>query len=140
MGYADMSVFTADAKEQNPDEVVRATYSSGKLVELTDQVEPESGDWLVVDEYTSSDSGLTLRRTNLFAQSGLKIVEETSIQGGKAEPFHVLSTTTVDGKQAEAPNVDMPDVPVMTSLSGTPFLAVISQMRKQSASKLCKAF
>jgi hypothetical protein len=139
-GYTEMVQFTSDVMELKPAETVGATYSSDKLLEVTYQIEPQSGDWIVVDKYTPADGGLTLRRANLLAQNNLQIVEETSIHGGKAEPFHVLSTTTLDGKKAEASNVDLPDVSVRTGFSGEPFLAVVSEMRKQSVSKLCKTF
>ncbi len=121
--YTDEAKFTSDVKELKPAETVRATYSAAKLVKLTYQVEP---------------GGLTLRRANLLAQQNLQIVEETSIQGGKAKPFRLLSTTTLDGKKAAASTVDLPDVSVRTSFFGTPLLEVVSETERQSVSKLCK--
>ena len=139
-GYADMAEFTSDVKNRTPTESARATYASDKLIEVTYQVAPESGDWVVVDKYTPANDQLILRRANSLAQDNLRIIEETSIHGGRVEPFHILSTTTLDGTKAEAPsNIDLPSVSVITDLSKTAFLTVVAEMRRQSISKLCRA-
>jgi hypothetical protein len=140
-GYTNMDEFTSDVKELNPTESARVTYSSDKLTEVTYQVEPESGDWVVVDKYTPSKDTLILRRANLLAQDNLQVIEETSIHAGKVDPFRIVSTTTLDGKKVEgSPGVDLPPVSVKTGLSAMPFLAVVADMRRQSIPKLCKAF
>jgi len=139
-GYADTTEFTSDVKNLKPTESARATYSSDKLIEITYQVAPESGDWVVVDKYTPSNDRLILRRANLLTQDNREIIEETSIHGGKVEAFRVVSTTTLDGKTAEASGVDLPSVSVKTDLSETSFVAVVTEMRRRSVSKLCKAF
>ena len=141
-GYTDMNEFMSDAEKMRPkpEESAKVTYASDKLIEVLDQVTPQSGDWVVIDKYTPSNDQLILQRANSLAQDNLRIIEETSIRGGRVEPFHVLSTTTLDGKKAEASsNVDLPSVPVITDLSGTPFLAVVAEMRRQSISKFCRA-
>jgi hypothetical protein len=139
-GYTDMAEFTSNVKNRTPTESARATYASDKLIEVTYQVGSESGDWVVVDKYTPASDQLILRRANSLAQDNLRIIEETSIRGGRVEPFHVLSTTTLDGTKAEAPSsIDLPSVSVITDLSKTPFLAVVAEMRRQSISKLCRA-
>jgi hypothetical protein len=141
-GYTNMDEFTSDVGKMRPkpEESAKITYASDKLIEAINQVEPQSGDWVVIDKYTPAKDQLVLRRTNLLTQDSLQIIEETFIRGGRAEPFQVLSTTTLDGEKAESSGVDLPSVPVKTDLSGTPFLAVVVEMRKQSISKLCKAF
>ena len=124
-----------------PAETVRVTYSADKLTDLTYQVEPESGDWVVVDTYTPSGDGLVLRRANLLTQPNLEVIQETTIRGGKAAAFHLVNVTTLDGKKADesdASNIDYPNVPVMTDLIETPFVAVVSQMRRQAVPTLCK--
>jgi hypothetical protein len=139
-GYTNRDEFTSDAKNRTPTESAKATYASNKLIEVTYQVTPESGDWVVVDKYTPTNDQLILRRANSLAQDNLRIIEETSIHGGRVEPFHVLSTTTLDGKKVEASSsVDLPSVSVITDLFGTPFLAVVAEMRRQSISKFCRA-
>jgi hypothetical protein len=138
-GYTDMAEFTSDVKNRTPTESARATYAFDKLIEVTYQVGSESGDWVVVDKCMPANDQLILRRANSLAQDNLRIIEETSIHGGRVEPFHVLSTTTLDGTKAEAPSsVDLPSVSVITDLSKTPFLTVVAEMRQQSISKLCR--
>ena len=117
-GYADSTEFEADVKKRNPTESARVTFSSDKLIEVTHQLSAESGDWVVLDEYTPSNDRLFLRRTNLLVQPpGFQIIEETSIHGGRVEAFHVVSTTTPDGKTVDASNADIPAVSVVTNLS-----------------------
>ena len=62
-GYADMAEFTSDVKNRTPTESARATYASDKLIEVTYQVAPESGDWVVVDKYTPANDQLIGRPT-----------------------------------------------------------------------------
>lgn len=138
-GYSDSQEFKSEADKLKPTESARVTYSSGKLTELTYQVEPESGDWIVVDKYTPSDNDLLLRRANLLAQQNLQVIQSVVIRGGKAGPLHVVSVSTLQGEKAEAPsNIDFPDVPVRTSLSSVPFMTVVAEMRSRSMPKLCK--
>ena len=141
-GYTNMAEFTSDVGKMRPkpEESAKVTYASDKLIEVTYQVEPQSGDWVVIDRYTPAKDQLILRRTNLLTQDSLQIIEETSIRGSRVEPFHVLSTTTLDGTKANASGIDLPSVPIKTDLSGTPSLIVVAEIRQQSISKLCKAF
>jgi hypothetical protein len=139
-GYTDTAAFTSDIKKLDPTESARVTYSAGKLIEVTYQFAPESGDWVVVDKYTPSNDGLILRRANLLTQDNLQVIEETSIRRGKLEPFRVVSTTTLDGKKAEASPIDLPRVSVKTNFSEMPFWSVVAEMRRRAIPKLCKQF
>lgn len=141
-GYTDNAEFMSDVKNLGPTETARATYTSGVVSEATYQVEPESGDWVVVDKYTPSSGGLVLRRANLLTQENLQIIEEATIHAGKAGSFRTLSTTTLDGKKPQAPDpsIDLPTVPIRTSFADMPYVTVAAEMQKQSVSKLCKAF
>jgi hypothetical protein len=65
-GYSDMTEFESEADNLKPNESARVTYSSGKLTELTYQVESESGDWIVIDTYTPLHNEMLLRRANLL--------------------------------------------------------------------------
>jgi hypothetical protein len=140
-GYANMDRFISDLKEQQTTETARVTYSSDKLTEVTYQVEPESGDWMIVDKYTPSKDGLVLRRANLLTQDNIQVIQETSIHGGKIDPFRVISTATLDGKKVEgSSSLDLPNVSVRANLSEMPFVDVVADMRRQSILKLCKTF
>ena len=136
--YKDPAEFKSAAATLKPTESARVDYESGRLADLTYQVEAESGDWIVVDKYTPSKGDILLRRANLLAQENLQVIQEAAIHGGKAGDLHVVSVTTLEGKKAELSNVDFPAVPVKTSLSTLPFVQLIAEMRSRSAGKLCK--
>ena len=136
--YSDEANFQAEVTNLKPIESARITYTADLLVELTYQVEAESGDWIVVDKYTPTDVGSVLRRANLLAQDNLQVIQEGVISGGIVGPFRVVSVSTLDGQKAELTNVDFPEVAVKTDLSATPFIQIVSEMRDRSLGKLCK--
>lgn len=127
-GYSNEEAFKADVESQKPTESARIVFSSGKVKELTYQVQPESGDWIVIDKYTSTPDGMILKRANLLAQENLQIIQNSTIKGSKASPFKMESITTLDGKKAKASNVDYPEVPVMTNPSKLPFMGLVKQL------------
>jgi hypothetical protein len=138
-GYSDTTEFRLEADKMKPTYSARVTFSSDKLTELTYQVEPESGDWVVVDKYTPSGDEVLLRRANRLTQENLEVIQSAVIRGGKAEPLRVVSITTLDGGKAEgARSIDFPDVPVKTSLTRIRFLTVVAEMQSRSISKVCK--
>ena len=140
-GYRDSTAFKSDADSLQPLESARITYSSDTLTELTYQVAAESGDWIVSDTYTPSDTAILLRRANHWAQSNLQVVEDATIRHGKTAPFRIVSATTLEGKKAEAADtadIDLPGVPIWTSLSAIPFMTVVAEMRNRSIATLCK--
>jgi hypothetical protein len=137
-GYSDVSAFKSDADKRTPTESARVTYSAGKLLELMYQLEPESGDWIVIDTYTPSNDEVLLRRANLLTQQNLQIIQRTVIHDGKVEPLRVAGVTTLDGKKTKASNIDLPDVPVRSNLARIPFMSVASEMRSRSLSNFCK--
>ena len=142
-GYTNQSEFKIDAAKLQPSETVRVTYSSGRLAEVTVQMEPESGDWVTVDQYKLSENGILLRRANLLVQPQLEVIETTIVRGGKWKPFHIVHVTTLDGKKARAPSnlgdyMPSVPVPVITDLPGTPFMKIVVEMRRRSVDKLCK--
>lgn len=137
--YKSPSDFQAEVEKVKPTDSARVTFAAGKLVELTYQIEAESGDWIVVDKYTPKDDGAVLRRANLLAQENRQVIQETAIRGGKADPFHVVSVSTLDGKKAElSPTANLPEVPVGTNLTAIPPVQIVVQLRSQSIGKLCK--
>jgi len=137
-GYSEEAEFKSEADKLKPTETARITYSPDRLLELTYQVEPESGDWIVIDKYTPSGDEILLRRASLLTQSNLQVIQDTTIRQGKAEPFRIVNITTLDGKKAETSDIDFPSVPVRTNLSSTPFVALAAEMRSRSLATLCK--
>jgi hypothetical protein len=137
--YKSPTDFKAKAESVKPTDSARVTFTADKLTELTYQIEAESGDWVLVDKYTLNDGGAVLRRANLLAQANLQVIQETSIRGGKADPLHVISVSTLDGKKAElSPDVDLPEVPVKTDLLAIPPVQVVAQLRSQAVGELCR--
>jgi hypothetical protein len=137
--YRSPSEFETEAMRVMPTESVRLTYTANRLSELTHQVEAESGDWIVIDRYTLADGGATLRRATLLAQANRQVIQEAVIQGDTNSAFRVVSVSTLDGTRSELPpNVDLPELPVSTDLSVTPFARIVRDMRDLSIGKLCK--
>lgn len=136
--YKYQDQFKADAAALKPTDSVRITYQASSLTELTYQIEAESGDWIVIDKYTSSNGDVFLKRANLLAQENLQVIQVATIHDGKAGALQVVSVTTLDGRKAELSNVDLPAVPVKTALVDQPFVRVVVEMRSQAVAKLCK--
>lgn len=136
--YSSKEQFDSDIGDSAPTESARVTYNSDGLEEITYQATPESGDWIVVDKYTMSVDRTVLRRAIILAQRRLQVIQETTISGDAIAPFHIVSTTTLDGKESTASNVELPDVEVKVNLSQFPFMALVKEMRNQSVSKLCR--
>jgi len=136
--YRNPDEFKVDVATLRPTDSVRITYQENALVELTYQIEAESGDWIVLDKYTPSNGDLLLKRAVLLAQENLQIIQESVIHEGKLGAFHIVRVTTLDGKNAEMSDVDLPTVPAKTDLLGQPFVQVVMDLRSRSLSKLCK--
>lgn len=136
-GYEQEALFKRAADSLKPTESARVTFRSDSLTEVTHQVESESGDWIVIDKYTPSDSGILLRRASLLTQRKLQVIQDAAIRHGKAEPFRVVRTLTLDGKVTAASGVDLPSVTVQTDLESMAFMPVVDKMRTRSVGALC---
>ena len=136
--YTNTDEFKVDAAALKPTDSVRITYQANAITELTYQVEAESGDWIVIDKYTPSNGDLLLKRASLMAQENLQIIQESVIHQGKVGAFRTVSVTTLDGRNADMSNVDLPTVPAITDLLGQPFVAVVTDMRSRALAKLCR--
>jgi hypothetical protein len=137
--YNKLAEFKSEVVKMKPLESAHITYSSGKLTELTYQIEAESGDWIVIDTYTSADDGMFLRRVNLLAQGNLRIVQEADIHRARVDSFRLTDVSTLGGKEVKLPpDTDFPEVPVVTDLSTIPFVNIVTKMRKRSVEKLCE--
>lgn len=141
-GYTSLNEFKVETEKLKPTDTIKVTYSSNRLIDLTYQVNSESGDWIVIDNYTPLNKGLLLKRVNLLAQPEIEIVQETTIHRERAQPFRVISVTSLGKKKGKASvdlsKVDYPLVKIMTNPSVMPFMDVISEMRKQELQTLCK--
>jgi len=140
-GYRDSTEFKAQVEKMSPapQQSGKVTYLAGKLAEVTEQFTPESGDWIVIDEYTPKNGALVVRRSNLLAQAQLRVVQTAVIEKGKVEPFRIESITTSAGEQAELPpHLDFPDVPIAADVSKLPLMSVVDEMRNRRIGRLCK--
>jgi hypothetical protein len=137
-GYSDAAQFKSDADKRTPTDSAVVSFLRGKMTALTLQTSPESGDWIVIDQYVPREIDVVLGRTILLAQAQLQFVQSTTIWKGNIQPFVIESVTTLSGKKAEAPkDIDLPDVKVSTNLSAMPFMPIVAEMRTQPTSKLC---
>lgn len=133
-GYSDEMVFKRDADIFKPTESASVSLFSGKIVEITYQLQPESGDWIVVDKYNISDKGMTLTRANLLAQENLEVIQKLSAVDGRSK-FKVERITTLNGKMAAPKSIDYPNVPVMQNLTQFPFSSLLVKL--ESVPKVC---
>jgi hypothetical protein len=135
-GFTNEAAFKAAAERQNPTESARISISAGALKELTYQVQPESGDWIVIDKYSPTKGGMVLKRANLLAQENLQIIQQARIVGGSAQPFKTENVTTLDGKPAKVGGqIDYPVVPIRTNASQFPFMKLVSALTRSA--KVC---
>lgn len=139
-GYTNEAEFKSIVDTNPPLESARLTYASHKLKEVTDQTNAESGDWIVIDKYTLSDTAIHLRRANVFVQQQVEVVQDAMIRHGKASPFRIVNVASTDPKrEADTVALDYPDMPVVTDLYATPYVAIADEMRTRSLTRLCRA-
>lgn len=136
--FSDIAAFNTAVTHQAPRESAHVTYYGDDILELSHQVNPASGDWVVVDHYAYTNGKLTLRRNTVLLLENLEVVQETAIGGGKAAPFKVVSFATLDGQKAPERAVDYPKVPVATSWEVLPFLAISKKLLGGSVPFLCE--
>jgi hypothetical protein len=141
-GYTDPDTFRSATSTVKPTDSVIVTYSLGELKQLTYQVQPASGDWIVVDKYTPSHGRLLLQRVNFLSQRNRRVTQSAVIDGGRAGPLRVVSVSTLQGQPvtatAAADRDDLPNVPVITDPARAPFMLVVTQMRHESVPTLCR--
>ncbi len=139
-GYANEAAFKSIVDTNPPLESARLTYASHKLKEVTYQANAESGDWIVIDTYTPSDTATHLRRANVFVERQVEVFQDAMIRDGKASPFRIVNVASTDPKrEADTVALDYPDMPVRTDLHATPYVAIADEMRARSLTTLCKA-
>jgi hypothetical protein len=127
-GYSNEEAFKDDVENQKPTESARVVFSSGKVKELTYQVQPESGDWIVIDKYKSNPRGMAVKRAILLAQENRQIIQRSTIRGSTASPLRIVSIATLDGKKAKSSKVDYPEVRIRTNLSDFPFMKLVKEL------------
>jgi hypothetical protein len=129
-GYADEADFLAQNEhfEQAPERADRVTYSSrGDLLEIAEQINDGTGDWVVHDLYTPTKHGVRLERYTASTSGGFNL--ETTIRGGKAEPFRVIFGPAEAGWMT---------IPTAASLDDIPFKAIAAEMHEKSIRTICK--
>ena len=138
-GYKNEAAFKAKVDKAPPLESAKLTYVSDTLREVTYQAQAESGDWIVIDQYTLTDNGTVLRRANVFAGQELEVVQEAAIRNGKAEPLRAVSAAPLDPKQkADTVDLDYPDLPAVTNLNGTRYVTLAAFIRRSSVVWACE--
>jgi hypothetical protein len=128
-GYADKGEFDAEASKDPPERSASVEYSSrGELLEIDQQMQDFTGDWTVVDIYRPSKDGVHLERHSVGR--GGRVVLETTIRGGKAEPFRITSGSSEASRKTA--------IPASARLDDIPFKEVAAEMHDRSIRRLCK--
>lgn len=135
--YADGEEFKRAVAVQQPEESARVTTFAGDVLELEYQINPPTGEWVVMDKYAYTGGKLILQRTNLLLLQGLEAVQEATITGSVAAPFRVVSLTTLDGAKTARADVTYPKVPVRTSWKAFAFLDVARKIEAAAVPELC---
>lgn len=136
-GYADEKKFQAQAEEVKPLESARLTLASGVPSEITYQIQPESGDWVIADKYSILPKVMKVKRATIFVQSGIEVIQEGDVRTGAASPLKITSVKNLKGQPASSENLDYPDLPIKTNISAFPFVSLAETMYKKSLPRLC---
>jgi hypothetical protein len=137
-GYTNEVKFQELSGKIQPLESARILYKAEVISEITYQVQPESGDWIVIDKYTLSQSGTNLRRAIVFAQSGALVIKEGQIAKGGRNHLSLISATKSDGSKVNIKNLDFPPMAVQDDLSKFTFMKVAQSMKNRSLQTLCQ--
>jgi hypothetical protein len=136
-GYMNGKKFQEISGQIQPLESAYVTYKAGALFEITYQVQPESGDWIVIDKYSISPKQINLRRAFVFAHSGIQVVKEGRITKGSPNRLSLVIAANPDGSMASVKNLDFPFVAVNDDPSGFIFMKIAESMKNKSLQTLC---
>ncbi|HEY4370022.1 MAG TPA: hypothetical protein VGN07_22505 [Steroidobacteraceae bacterium] len=136
--FKDPIRFKSEAESERPTESVTITYEGATLTEMSYQVSPESGDWIVLDRYSPTKADVRVKRVIILAQANLQIIQEARIRSERTGRFHIVSVTTLDGKKAELGAVDLPSVPVKMNLLSLPPVKLAAELRLHADARPCR--
>ena len=138
-GNVKEAAFKSIVDTNPPLESARITYAANKLSEVTYQTNAESGDWIVIDKYTLSDTVTHLRRAIVFIGQRVEVFQDATIRHGKASPFRIVKVAPTDPKQPpDTVDLDYPSVTVVTDLHASPYVEIAEEMRSRSRTRLCR--
>ncbi len=120
------------------DEVARVTYRAGKVTRLTRQINPESGDWVLVDSYALSGGRVRIERRIGMAQGGIQVVKRGQALAGRKITLSLISATRPDGRKAEPDSWYDPDSTVTSNVESLPFVAIGRRLLRRNLPVLCR--
>lgn len=135
--YADEPFFQEQAEKEKPLESARVSFVAGVPSVITYQVQPESGDWIIIDNYSFSSRSIEVKRATIYAQTGIQVIQEGRIRGGVLNKLRLISVKSVDGTPTTLKGIDHPTIAVKTSISQFPFLPLAQTLVKTAAPVLC---
>ncbi|WP_288937495.1 hypothetical protein [uncultured Sphingomonas sp.] len=136
-GFTSEAAFQDKANKEKPLASARVKLVSGTPSEITYQVQPESGDWVIADRYSFLPGRISLKRATIFAQTGMQVIQRAIIRRGVATRLQLLSVRNVDGSSAGIKDVDVPLVPFKEDASQFHFLPIALALAKRPAMMLC---
>lgn len=136
-GYTNNAKFQEISGQIQPLESARVIYKAGVLSEITYQVQPESGNWIVIDKYSISPKQTNLRRAFVFAQSGVQVLKEGRITKSGPNRLSLVSAAKPDGSKASVKNLDFPSVAIKGDPAGFIFMKIAESMKNKSLQTLC---
>jgi hypothetical protein len=136
-GYTNEREFQEISRQIQPLESAHVIYKAETLFKITYQVQPESGDWIMIDQYSILPKQISLRRAFVFAHSGVQVVKEGRIIKGRPNRLSLVIASNPDGSRASVKNIDFPPVAVNDDPSEFIFIKIAESMKNKSLQTLC---
>lgn len=136
-GYTNEEEFQNIAEKLRPLESSRVLFVSGSISEITYQMQSESGDWNVIDNYRIYPTNTFLQRAFIFSQNGISVIMEGRLMKGKKSRLHVVRAVNPDGSKVNIGNLDFPIVAIKVDPINFVFVKIARSMKKSSLTSLC---
>ena len=108
-------------------EVGTVTYTKGRISQVVLTVAAESGDWIVIDNYSVAPSGafVSLSRTIKIQAADLKVEHVYKYPNGQPMLRTQVSRSLKTGRRVRASDEWLPEIPVVSHFRAFPFARLL---------------
>jgi hypothetical protein len=138
-GYSDEAAFQVVADGMQSVESGRLTYEDGRLSEVTYNLLPESGDWLLADVYRRVDDGWEVQREVMLFETRVRVDQRGRISRGGNVELTEPRATLPDGSPIGLESIGMPSVEVAPDPEWLGFVSVGEGMVSRQLDQHCLA-
>ena len=135
-GYTNESLFKRDMQKVGPTETARIVAAEKKVAKITYQISAESGDWIVLDKYSSTATGFYLSRSFLMSNYDAKVTQDIEILRGDVRRGR-QTATDLEGKKPKKFDEVLPDIEIAKKLSDFPFYKALQKLLENPVAKVC---